>query len=68
MKAGGTGGMKSASKSFFEQKDRETEVKGAVYEKHLRAGKDVSVCDLGNRAMTASATEAKRNVVGYKAA
>ena len=38
-----------------------------VFEKHLRAGKAVSACDLGNRAMTASATEAKRNVVGYKA-
>ena len=34
---------------------------------HTRADKKVSACDLGNRVMTASATEARRNTVGYMA-
>ena len=65
VQAGGTGAIKNASKSFFQQKDAETEVKNVVFASNIRVGKEISACDLGNRAMTASASEAKRNIVGY---
>mmetsp|Transcript_3615 Transcript_3615/g.7063 ORF Transcript_3615/g.7063 Transcript_3615/m.7063 type:complete len:274 (-) Transcript_3615:190-1011(-) len=67
VKAGGTSGIKNASKEFFMQKDKETEIKGAVYEKHTSGSKGISACDLGGRSMTAPPTEAKRNTVGYEA-
>ena len=65
VKAGHSSSVKSSSKAFFLQKDKETEIKAAVFEKHVRSGKDISACDLGNRAMTASATDARKNTVGY---
>lgn len=67
VQAGGTGSIKSASKDFFQKKDAETEIKSVVFEKHIREGKDVMACDLGGRTMTAAASEAKRNTVGYVA-
>jgi hypothetical protein len=57
------GAIKNASKSFFQQKDAETEVKNVTFTKNIRMGKGISACDLGNRSMTASASEAKRNTV-----
>lgn len=39
-----------------------------MFATHLRKGRDIAPCDLGNRSMTASATESKRNTVGYDAA
>ena len=68
VQAGATGAIKNASKSFFQQKDAETEVKNVVFAKNIRVGKDISACDLGNRSMTASASEARRNTVGYTGA
>ena len=85
VKAGATASIKSASKQFFQQKDKETEIKGVQFEKvrapallrsrsgrsslapicahvsycvlaqHVRTGKGVSACDLGNRVMTVRA-------------
>lgn len=67
VQAGATGAIKNASKIFFQQKDAETEVKGVTFTKNIRVGKEISACDLGNRSMTASASEARRNTVGYSA-
>ena len=88
VKAGATASIKSASKQFFQQKDKETEIKVVQFEKvrpppcaarrarrlrrfrlpckgahatsaacaqHVRTGKGVSACDLGNRVMTVRA-------------
>ncbi|KAK3253594.1 hypothetical protein CYMTET_37155 [Cymbomonas tetramitiformis] len=65
VKAGASSSYKSQSKEFFKQKDSESEVKGAVYEKIISTSKEVSACDLGGRAMTAPPTEAKKNTIGY---
>ena len=65
VQAGASASVKSASKLFFQQKDSETTIKGPQFEKQIRQGKEVMACDLGSRVMTASATEAKRNTVGY---
>lgn len=65
VQGGHSGALKSASKQFFMLKDAETQIKGIQFEKHTRTGKGLSACDLGSRAMTASATEARRNTVGY---
>ena len=63
VQAGQTSSIKSSSKAFFQAKDAQTEIKQVSFTKHI--GKGLSACDLGNRVMTASATEAKRNTVGY---
>ena len=48
----------STSKAFFEQKDKETEVKGVVFDKGpLKKG--FTQCDLGGRQMVAGAAEAQ---------
>ncbi|GHP11858.1 hypothetical protein PPROV_001058500 [Pycnococcus provasolii] len=65
VKAGGSQSYKATSKAFFEQKDKETEVKNLVFAKHT--SKKFTPCNLGGRAMTASASEAQKNTVGYNA-
>ena len=64
VQAGGSASYKATSKAFFEQKDKETEVKGVVFDKGpLKKG--FTQCDLGGRQMVAGAAEAKANTVGY---
>ena len=58
----------STKREEGKKKDAETEVKNVVFTKNIRVGKDISACDLGNRSMTASASEARRNTVGYTGA
>lgn len=67
VQAGATASIKTSSKAFFQQKDAETEVKDITFAKTIRAGREISACDLSNRAMTVSAAEARRNTVGYSA-
>lgn len=50
VKAGNSSGLKQASAAFFRQKDAETTIKVEAFEKFTRKGRDVSPCDLGNRA------------------
>ena len=64
VQAGGSASYKATSKAFFEQKDKETEVKGMVFDKGpLKKG--FTQCDLGGRQMVAGAAEAKSNTKGY---
>uniref|UniRef100_A0A7S0MP50 ADF-H domain-containing protein n=1 Tax=Pyramimonas obovata TaxID=1411642 RepID=A0A7S0MP50_9CHLO len=65
VKAGDSAAIKNASKSFFMQKDKETEIKSVVFEKNISNSKKITACDLGGRAMTAPPTAAKANTVGY---
>ena len=64
VKAGATASIKTQSAAFFRQKDAETEIRGIVFEKRVREGKDVLQVDLGGRPMVASASVAK----GYASA
>eukprot|EP00899_Mesostigma_viride_P012757 jgi/Mesvir1/21482/Mv03932-RA.1 len=54
---------KNASKEFFSQKDKETQIKAHIYDKGPLP-KEGTPVDLGGRAMTAGASIAKKNIVG----
>jgi hypothetical protein len=64
VQAGNSVNYKQESRDFFAKKEAETQIKNIVYTKDPLT-KGVSACDLGNRAMTVGASDAKKNTVGY---
>lgn len=65
VQAGQSDVMKSASKKFFEQKEKESSIGPVIYDKGpLQKG--MTACDLGGRSFVASHADAKRNIVGYE--
>ena len=66
VKAGQSASYKATSKAFFEQKDKETEVKFNFVKPTVKKG--LTPCDLSGRKMVANASDARKNTIGYDSA